>query len=272
MAFDISKLTSAVNKYLNSISDVSEVARKASEEIEQKSRFKTELSDAIRQNIESRMRDGEVVPDISESVKDQVRTAVSSIDATIEQINGAFESIQGAGKVSEVSASGSEDADGTDLANAADLILSAAGSSADATGLRKALNEVLNVSGASKAGNYDAYKGLLSTEALQELSRSQYFSANLIQSSLFEEQNGDNSGSSGSTSFTTSLANALQSGATTQSPFEDISLSDLNTASLTASGDASGNASTDLAKALIKAYANSASNSAVTSIFGDFTL
>ncbi len=272
MAFDISKLTSAVNKYLNSISDVSEVARRASEEIEQKSRFKTELSDAIRQNIEGRMRDAEAVPDISESVKNQVQTAVSSIDATIEQINGAFESIQGAGKGSEVSYSGSEDADGTDLAKAADLILAAAGSSADATGLRKALNEVLDASGATKTGNFDAYKGLLSTEALQELSKSQYFSANLIQSSLFEESSGENSGSSGSSSFTTNLANALQSGATTKSPFDDISLSDLNTASLTASGDGSSNASTDLAKALIKAYASSASKSAATSIFGDFTL
>ncbi len=236
MAFDISKLTSAVNKYLNSISDVSEVARKASEEIEQKSRFRTELSDAIRQNIEGRMRDAEVVPDISESVKNQVQTAVSSIDATIEQINGAFESIQGAGKVSEATGSGNTQADD------------------------------------SNTGNSDAYKGPLSAEALQELSRSQYFSANLVQSSLFEEKSGENSGSSGSSSFKTNLVNALQSGATTQSPFDNISLSDLNTASLTAGGDDSSNASTDLSKALIKAYASSASNSAVTSIFGDFTL
>ena len=234
MAFDISKLTSAVNKYLNSISDVSEVARKASEEIEQKSRFKTELSDAIRRSIEGRMRDAAEVPDISESVRNQVESAVSSIDLTIEQINGAFESIQGAGKVSE--ASGSDSAD------------------------------------AEQSGNSDAYKGILSPKALQELSKSQYFSANLIQSSLFEDSSGENSGTSGSSSFTTTLANALQSGTAAASPFDNISLSDLNTASLSAGGQDGSADQTDLARALIKAYAASASKSAATSIFGDFTL
>ena len=239
MAFDISKLTSAVNRYLNSISDVSEVARKASEEIEQKSRFKTELSDAIRQNIEGRMRDAAEVPDISENVRNQVESAVSSIDLTIEQINGAFESIQGAGKVSEASGMGSAEADGTDSA---------------------------------KAGNADAYKGLLGTEALQELSRSQYFSANLIQSSLFEGSSGENSGTSGSSSLTANLANALQSGTATVSPFDNISLSDLNTASLSSGGSTGSDNASNLARALIKAYAGSASKSAATSIFGDFTL
>ncbi len=270
MAFDISKLTSAVNKYLNSISDVSAAAKKASEEIEQKSRFKAELSDAIRQNIESRMRQPADIPDIAETVKNQVQQAVGSIDATFEQVNGAFEDIRNAGKVSEVSESAAKDPSGEDIKKAVDLILTAAGTSADSTGLRQALDKIAG-SGVSGAGNADAYKGLLSTEALQELSKSQYFSANLLQSSLFDE-NTDGRSSGTDTSFTTDLANVLQGGTNAASPFDSISLSDLNSASLTANGEAGSAGSTDLAKALIRAYANSSSKSAVTSIFGDFTL
>ena len=236
MAFDISKLTSAVNKYLNSVSDVSAAAKKASEEIEQKSRFKAELSDAIRQNIESRMRQPEDIPDIAATVRNQIQQAVGSIDATFEQVNGAFDDIRNAGKVPEVSESAAQDSSKEDI-----------------------------------TGNSDAYKGLLSTEALQELSKSQYFSANLLQSSLFDE-NADGSSSGADSSFTTDLANALQGGSKAASPFESISLSDLNTASLTTNGAAGNAGSTDLAKALIKAYANGSSKSAVTSIFGDFTL
>lgn len=270
MAFDISKLTSAVNKYLNSISDVSAAAKKASEEIEQKSRFKAELSDAIRQNIESRMRQPEDIPDIATTVRSQIQQAVGSIDATFEQVDGAFDDIRNAGKVPEVSESAAQDSSKEDIRKAVDLILTAAGTSSDSTGLRQVLDKIAGTS-ASDAGNSDAYKGLLSTEALQELSKSQYFSANLLQSSLFDE-NADGSSSGADSSFTTDLANALQGGSKAASPFESISLSDLNTASLTANGAAGNAGSTDLAKALIKAYANGSSKSAVTSIFGDFTL
>ncbi len=98
MAFDISKLTSAVNKYLYSISDVSAAAKKAQEEIEVKNRFSTELSDAINKNIQSRMRAEAEIPDVSEVVKNQVQQAVGTIDVTFEQLNGAFEDMRNAGR------------------------------------------------------------------------------------------------------------------------------------------------------------------------------
>ena len=260
MAFDISKLTSAVNRYLNSISEVSNAAKRANEEIAARTQFSTELGDAIRQNIKGRMRDQAQVPDISNQIQTEIRQATSGIDATIEQINGSFEAIREAGKVSGISESAKTGAE--------------SGSTAD-TGAQS--------SNAAKvaSSNRDAYLGTLSTEALQELSRSQYFSANLIQSSLFdvlnengEKSNDTNSGNSGSTA----------------SAFDSLSLSELNTNSLlksagldtdttaqTINGTAkasqsSGTDATDLAKALIKAYTNSGTTAAATSIFGDFTL
>ncbi len=261
MSFDISKLTNAVNKYLNSISDVSAAAQRAAQEIEEKSRFSAELSDAIKQNIESRMRQPEEMPDIAAAVQNQVQQAVGTIDSTFEQVNGAFEEIRNAGRVSATT--------------------EAAATSGQASGSAQTAASTAQTA-ASGSGNFDAYSGLLSTEALQELSKSQYFSANLIQSSLFnglDSENGSN-GSTSSNTLTANLAQALSSAsgttaasqASTASAFDDISLSDLNTASLTAGGTGSANTQTDLAKALIRAYANSASSAATTSIFGDFSL
>ncbi len=251
MSFDISKLTSAVNKYLYSISDVSAAADKAAAEIEEKSRFRNELSDAIRQNIESRMREPSEIPDIGEVVREQVQQAVGTIDATFEQVNGAFEDMRNAGEAFEV----------TDTVKAAESSAGNGGSSDGSDAASKA-----------SGSNFDAYSGVLSTKALQELSRSQYFSSNLIQSSLFQE-NADSSTDSGSANtLATSLSSALESASGTASPFDNISLSDLNTASLTQGGNDTKAATTDLARALIKAYAQSSPSKAATSIFGDFSL
>lgn len=156
MSFDISKLTGAVNKYLNSISELSNLGQKIQQEIADKGRFSTELSSAIQKEIDS-----------------------------------AFEK----------------------------------------TAATKAI-----------AGNKDAYSGILSTEALQELSKSQYFSGNLIQDSLFKEDNGTENSST-----------------STSSAFDGVSLSDLNNKSL-------------LANDILKAYAKSATSISPTSIFGDFSL
>ena len=83
--------------------------------------------------------------------------------------------------------------------------------------------------------NADAFKGQLSTEALQELAKSAYFSTNLIQSDLFNENSEDSSSSS-----------SLDSGS---------SLSDLN------------------AKYLLAAYLNNnKTTDTVTGLFGDFSL
>jgi hypothetical protein len=309
MAFDISKLTSAVNKYLNSISEVSNAAKRANEEIASKTRFSTELGDAIRQNIESRMRDQAQVPDIADQIQTQIKQATSGIDVTIEQINGGFEAIREAGKVSGASAAARTGAEDRTGASAGDT------KTGIKTGAEAGMTAVTAVgrSGSSGAAttssttNRDAYLGNLSTEALQELSRSRYFSANLIQSSLFDAFNENGEKSSGSNSGTSTGA---------ASAFDSLSLSELNTNSLLKSAGlntdstqtidalSSGNLSqalrglvstntstagtrisnatdasttsatdaSDLAKALIKAYTNSGASAATTSIFGDFTL
>ena len=254
MSFDISKLTSAVNKYLYSISDVSAAADKAAAEIEEKSRFRNELNDAIRQNIESRMREPSEIPDIGEVVREQMQQAVGTIDATFEQVNGAFEDMRNAGKTVEAT-------DAVKAADASKVVDASSGTDSSDSAKKTTDNS-----------NYDAYSGVLSTKALQELSRSQYFSSNLIQSSLFQENAGSSTDSGSANTLATSLSSALESASGTASPFDNISLSDLNTASLTQGGDDTKAATTDLARALIKAYAQSSPSKAATSIFGDFSL
>lgn len=231
MALDLSRLTSAVNKYLNSISKISTAAQKASEEIAEKTRFSAELNDAIMQNIQSRTRDVAQMPDIAGQVQDAVTKATSGIESEIEQIRGSFEAIREAGVTSVDKSSGD-----------------------------KAAGE--------ENPNRDAYSGVLSTQALQELSKSQYFSANLLQSSLFDVLD-DNEQTTAATGYKASNS--------VSSAFDSLSLSDLNTESLLSSAGLSTDALSsatagDLAKNLIKAYSNSAASSAATSIFGDFTL
>ena len=246
MAFDIAKLTEGVNKYLNSISDVAKTAQKINEEVEERSRFSMELSEAIKQNIESRQKNVDTVPDIEFEVKSAVSQAMSGLDNTFNQIDGAFESLKSAGKVMEV-----KDSSGADTAKS--------GTEGDAKDSTSALQAQSALS-----GNRNAYAGVLSTEALQELSRSQYFSANLIQSSLFDTDNADSSDDS-SLGMPSGLAGALtSSGAYTSSsasdPFKSLSLTDLNNSSL-------------LQNELVKAYTTASNNNAAqTSIFGDFTL
>ena len=233
MALDLTRLTNAVNKYLNSISSVNSAAQKAAQEIESRTAFATELKDAIAQNIQSRTRDEVAMPNIAEEIQTRISQATGSIDNEIQQINGSFEAIREAGNAS-------------------------AGRNAT-------------------EGNADAYMGELSTEALQELSKSQYFSANLLQTSLFDVLDENGAKSSGNSSSTSSA-------------FDTLSLSDLNTNALlknagldtTSAADTllkaagvdttSDSDASALAKSLIKAYTNNKSASAVTSIFGDFSL
>ncbi|MBR1669357.1 MAG: hypothetical protein IJ695_01535 [Butyrivibrio sp.] len=247
MAFDISKLTEGVNKYLNSISEVGKAAQKINEELEARSRFSVELGEAIKQNIQSRLKGMDSVPDIEFEVKSAVSEAIASLDNTFNQIDGAFESIKSAGKVMEVTDSTGADAAKSDTGE-----------------------EVKDKNSAAEAitalsGNRNAYAGVLSTEALQELSKSQYFSANLVQSSLFDTGNEDSSDES-SSGPVSGLAGALASSnsyiaGASSDPFKSLSLTDLNNNSL-------------LQNELVKAYSASAKNAAVnnTSIFGDFTL
>ena len=275
MSFDISRLTKAVNKYLNSISDIGQQATQRSQEMADKAQFQADLSEAIKANIQSKTREIDEVPDIGAMVQSQVKSATDGINATFEQINGAFLEISEAGKSTS----------------------SAKESSSD-------------------AGNSDAYAGVLSTDALKELSNSGYFSGNLIANSLFKTDD-EESTSSGSTNALNSVTSALtsslgQNTTTAANPFQTQSLDQLNvnsllanslgvnttaTDSLTAalkavadkessstaakttdstakqtSGDATVASSNDLAKAIIKAYTTTAKATANTSIFGDFSL
>lgn len=247
MAFDVSKLTEGVNKYLNSISEVGKAAQKINEELEARSRFSVELGEAIKQNIQSRLKSMDTVPDIEFEVKSAVSEATASLDNTFNQIDGAFESIKSAGKVMEVTDSTGADAEKPDTGE----------EGKDKNSAAEAITAL--------SGNRNAYAGVLSTEALQELSKSQYFSANLVQSSLFDTKDKDSSDdlSSGPVS---GLAGALASSnsyiaGASSDPFKSLSLTDLNNNSL-------------LQNELVKAYSAAAKNAAVnnTSIFGDFTL
>ena len=296
MSFDISKLTSAVNKYLNSISEISSAAQKAQQEIADRTQFSTELSTAIQQNIESRMQDQVTIPDIGSQVQDtvetQIKQAVSAIDNTFEQVNGAFEEMRKAGSAGSIG--GIQDS--AKATTAADTATASANKSLanqiSATSANKSLANQIATSSANKSlanqvaatnTNRDAYRGTLSTEALQDLSKSQYFSANLIQDFLFKEDNGsDNSSNSSATSAfdgvslsdlntNSLLANALSSGVTNSG--NASALTQIINEAATASGNTASSAnSSDLAKALIKAYTTGTATTSPTSIFGDFTL
>ncbi len=221
MAFDISKLTSAVNKYLNSLSEISYAAKRSNEEIVERAQFSVDLKDAIAQNMQSMLRDDNEIPDIAKEVQSVITKATNQMDNTVQQINGSFEAMRDAQqKNSKVSPTEES---------------------------------------SSYSGNHDAYTGLLSTEALQDLSKSQYFSANLIQNALMkfnEEEEEEASASLSGLNTTSLLANSL----TSENAVTDI----LKTANTTDSSD--------LAKALMKAYANSGISLTDTSVFGDFAV
>ena len=304
MSFDISRLTSAVNKYLNSISDIGRQAAQQSQEIADKAQFQADLSEAIKANIQSKTRDVDTIPDIEAMVQSEIKSATAAIDSTFEQINGAFLEISEAGKSTSLAK------DKSAAVSAAEK--SASGSASGSGNKSDAGTEI-------RFGNADAYAGRLSTDALKELSRSGYFSGNMIAGSLFKTDDEDSTGSSSvGTGALSSLSSALTSAqgqnAAAISPFEAQSLDQLNVNSLlvnslgvnttasdsltsalkavtqnastgtnakasadTATGTsatsgidaASGN---DLAKALIKAYTSAAKTSATTSVFGDFSL
>ena len=258
MAFDISRLTSAVNKYLNSISDIGSKASQAAQEIADKAQFQSDLSEAIKSNIASKTRDMDTIPDIAATVQSEVKSALSGIDSTFEQINGAFLEISEAGK---------------STSSAKDSVAASAG--------------------ADESGNSDAYKGTLSADALKELSGSGYFSGNLIASSLFktDDENGTSSGNvnaASTSAFSTLsldqlnvnslLANSLGVNSATTDSLTSALKSIAESGNTSASGQAADTAKiqnstgNDLAKALVKAYTTTAKSAVNTSIFGDFSL
>ena len=220
MAFDISRLTSAVNKYLNSISDIGTKASQAAQEIADKAQFQSDLSEAIKSNIASKTRDMDTIPDIAATVQSEVKSALSGIDSTFEQINGAFLEISEAGKITS-----------------------------------SAKDSVAAASGAGESGNSDAYKGTLSADALKELSGSGYFSGNMIASSLYktEDENGTSSGSTSAlNSASSALASSLGQNTTGANAFSTLSLDQLNVNSLLANSHGVNSATTDSLTSALK--------------------
>ena len=274
MSFDISRLTKAVNKYLNSISDIGQQATQRAQEMADKAQFQADLSEAIKANIQSKTREIDEVPDIGAMVQSQVKSATDGINATFEQINGAFLEISEAGKSTSSSKKSVAATSGADKSGSASINANTA-----------------------KSANADAYAGTLSTEALKELSSSGYFSGNLIANSLFKTDD-EESTSSGSTnalnSVTSALTSSLGQNTTAVNPFQTQSLDQLNVNSLLAKSlgvnttatdsltaalktvadkeTSTDSTSNDLAKAIIKAYTTTAKATANTSIFGDFSL
>ncbi|MCR5404683.1 MAG: hypothetical protein K6E91_12825 [Butyrivibrio sp.] len=141
MGFDISKLTSAVNRYLNSISDVSAAAKRVTEEAESKALFGKELQFAIKQNIASHMDDGKMseavgelgnFPNIEGQIRSQIDTATSGVKSTFDQINGGLGAMRSAGAsdaaVGQGSVNTKETAASQDSAKTRDAVKNAAAS------------------------------------------------------------------------------------------------------------------------------------------------
>ena len=133
MAFDITRITDAVNRHLNSISDISAMVKQASEDVENRTRFSAELSEAIRQNIQDHM-------------------------ATEE-----FQELQSLQEVSK------------------------------------------SFSAATESDSSASTSRELTTRELQDLSKSRYFSVNLVQNALYNSGNSDDERDGGTTDLTKSL-------------------------------------------------------------------
>ena len=205
MAFDISRLTSAVNRHLNSISDLSVQIRQASEEAAARSQFSVDLKNAIEQNIQSHMPSEGAFPDYGK----EIREAAGQIKDSFTGVSSAKSSVSGTNSA----ASGVAAADNKPVSSASQesfRLAEKAGTPAGAT--------------IQSSSNTDAYTGKLSLEALQELSKSQYFNVNLIQRSLFENTD-KTDGDTASSSLNSPQAAAFGS---------DLSLADLNKNSLLA--------------------------------------
>ncbi len=220
MAFDITRITDAVNRHLNSISDISAMVKQASEDVENRTRFSAELSEAIRQNIQDHM-------------------------ATEE-----FQELQ---SLQEVSRSFSASTD----------------------------------SGSSAATSRE-----LTTRELQDLSKSRYFSVNLVQNALYNSGNSDDESDGGTTDLTKSLlpgySDNIAAALTGSSASSAISgnvvralISDENAKAALAGSDAkavvsellgSSDSGNDYTKALLGAYSRLNASGSGSSAFGDFLL
>ncbi len=267
MALNISGIVSAVNNYLYSISDVANGAS------DSQSTTKTGLGEIFQKYLKkatedtksaSEAEDTQAVAETVKAVSNEKNVSDSTASDVIKpvensaeaSINNVFENLDLKSEILNNISARSVDLKSEITKNIAshtvDIKSELVDNMAQHNRIDKMVISAVTESDASStatdgdaSANFDAYNGLLSSSALQQLANSAYFSSNLIQSSIIDAVSENENG--------------------------DTSLSDLNSNSLSANNlGAAGQGLTqsDYAAALIKAYKNSPS----TSIFGDFQL
>ncbi len=271
MALSVSGIVSAVNNYLYSISDVANVS-------DEQTTGKSGLSSIFQKYLKKATQDikdnSEVVSE-SEATKDatnevakevakdavQTQTAVATTEKTssadaiqIENVKTVFESMDLEAEILNNIAKRGVDVKSEITNNMASHVVDIKAELMENMAAHSRMDDfaisAVTESGASStatggdaSANFDAYNGLLSSSALQQLANSSYFSANLIHSSILD--------------------------GTTSESGEDSELSDLNVKSLNA--NALGEVDTSLSQTdYIASLINSYKSRPSTGVFGDF--
>lgn len=276
MALSISGIVSAVNNYLYSISDVAKATSEDSNttDLSGISLFQKYLNTATQNSSDSSGTEAaekvtavntdsnsdalaDTVTVASDNASGGVDDAAVTQDTLSEEINSVFNdldiestilnnisnrSVDIRSEITNNIASHTVDVKAEILQNMAEHGAELSEDSISAVG---ELTPSSTATDGDSTANSNAYNGLLSQNALKELAQSTYFSGNLLQNALISgtSENSTNS--------------------------QDISLSDLNSNSLTA--NSLGSADTTLsqseyAAALLNAY----KTTPLTSVFGDF--
>lgn len=250
MAFDISKLTGVVNKYLFSISDVAKVLEKyegASEE----EKFAAYMRDALTNQSLQTTAASDVAATSGTSSASAVAAATSgtSSASAVAAVDNARQT-QSAGtglasrSVQEVEAVRDDRADRYNLAYS----------------IRDNIEAHMRVDNTFKTESSTGSN--LDVKQLQDLARSGYYSSGLVQSSLFDT--GDNDDDDNSLNAD-GLASALKGTAVASSA------SNASLAFSTGTGASAAIPSASI-NSLLAAYKGNNLASEVTSVFGDFTL
>lgn len=242
MAFRISELTSAVNSYLNSISSVNN----------QGSSIGSELKGIFQKYFSKAVSDAKVeMPDLGTEIKENIASHnfAAGTSAQINELARQEDALNTVSKTAAGSGSSETAAKNTDYAtNLANLIT--ASKTSGNLEIADALAIIMKNNGQT-TDNADAYKGLLSTNALRDLSDSSYFYTNMIQSSLFKSSDEEEESSSGN-----------------NDAFSGTSLNQLNENALINATLGTTTTESSYYQSLIKAYQSMPTES----IFGDFLL
>ena len=242
MAFRISELTSAVNSYLNSISSVNN----------QGSSIGSELKGIFQKYFSKAVSDAKVeMPDLSTEIKENIASHnyAAGTSAQINELARQEDALNTVSKTAAGSGSSETAAKNTDYAtNLANLIT--ASKTSGNLEIADALAIIMKNNGQT-TDNADAYPGLLSTNALRDLSDSSYFYTNMIQSSLFKSTDEEE-----------------ETASSNNDAFSGTSLNQLNENALVNATLGTTTTESSYYQSLIKAYQSMPTES----IFGDFLL